>query len=264
MAEPSAPRVGVVGLGRLGRAVVDACGRAGLPVVMTASRGSGWRVDAEPEVIVDASSPSAHEAVRRSCLRHGAALVECVSDLDDAQWRALADLAGAVPVVRATNLAIGHHLQRTVVGLLAALGVQAAYPAETAVHERHPASKAHRPSATAVALASCWRAGSGTEVAEIGSLRAGPPVSDHEVMWSWPAETLRLRHSVRRIDAAAAGALAAVRWTRGRAPGLADMAGVFDDLLAAASSRAPARDDAARLPGGAQHPTNDLAPRSGS
>ena len=223
----------MVGLGRLGRAVLEACERAALPVVLTASRSAGWRVDAAPEVIIDAGSPSGHDAVRESCLRYGAALVECVSDLDDAQWRALAELAEKVPVVRATNLTIGHHLQRRMVELLAALGGHTVFPAETSVHERHPATKAHRPSATAAALAATWRAGTGTEVAEIGSRRAGPPVSDHEVLWSWPGETLQLRHSVRRIDAAADGALAAARWTRGRAPGLVDMRTVFDDLIVA-------------------------------
>jgi 4-hydroxy-tetrahydrodipicolinate reductase len=227
------PVIGVVGRGRLGRAVADACARHGRPAALTAGPG-GWRTPGGatvlPEVIVDASAPAAHDAVREQCERYGAALVECVSDLDDGQWRALADLAGKVPVVRATNLTIGHYVQRRFVEWLAASAVSAVLPPEAAVHERHPAAKAHRPSATAVELSRTWTAGSGTPVAETSSLRAGPPVSDHEVLWTWPGEALLLRHSVRDLAAAATGALAAARWAAGRGPGLVTMRTVYDDL----------------------------------
>lgn len=243
--------VGVVGLGRLGRGIVDACERAGHPVVLTASR-RGWRTDAPPEVIIDASSPDAHDAVREHCLRYGAALVECVSNLDDTQWKALDELSEKVPVVRAVNLTVGHYIQRRFVEWLAGLGVHTVFPPETSVYERHPATKAHRPSATAVELARAWTTTAvGAQVTEIGSRRAGPPVSDHEVLWTWPAETLQLRHSVRHLDAAVSGALAAARWTRGRAPQLADMRAVFDDLTGAATAPEATAQDATATPQGA-------------
>ena len=231
----------MVGLGKLGRGVIEACEREGGLVLLTASRAGGWRVDGVPEVIVDASGPSAHEDVVRYCRDHGTALIECVSNLAPEQLAALATLAELVPVVRATNLTLGHYLQARLLACCAATGVTAGDagpdPVETSVHERHPAAKAHRPSATAAKLAGLWRAATGTGVVEVSSRRAGGPVSDHEVLWSWPAESLLLRHSVTRIDAAAAGALAAARWTAGRGPGPAQMDDVYDDLARAARSQ---------------------------
>jgi 4-hydroxy-tetrahydrodipicolinate reductase len=230
---PGPPAVGVVGLGRLGRGVLEACDRSGRPAVLTASRRTGWRIGQVPDVLIDASAPDAHEEVVRYCLRTGAALVECVSNLEPGQWDALAALAARVPVVRATNLSLGHYLQTRLVACLAAVRVDAARPPETSVHERHPATKAHRPSATAERLARLWTASGGGAVAEISSRRAGAPVSDHEVMWSWPAETLLLRHAVLGIEAAADGALAAAAWAAGRRAGLASMDEVYDDLARA-------------------------------
>jgi 4-hydroxy-tetrahydrodipicolinate reductase len=230
--------VGVVGLGRLGRGIMDACARLGQPVVLTVSRTGGWPASEVPSVIIDASAPEAQARVVDYCGRHGVALVECVSNLGQGQWAELDRLAGRVPVVRATNLTVGHYVHGRLVECLAALGMPAAFGPEASVLERHPATKAHRPSATAVALARIWSDGTGTEVAEICSRRAGPPVSEHEMQWTWPAETLVLRHSVHRIDAAAAGALAAARWTLGRPPGLVGMRDVYDDLTSAIRSSA--------------------------
>lgn len=230
------PTVGVVGLGRLGNGVVRLCAQRGRTVGLTVSRTQGWNIAAPAAVLIDASGPGALDEVLAHCRKYRAALVECVSDLGSRDWAALHDLALEVPVVRATNLSLGHHLQSTLMTGLAALRPEAVAAPEASVHERHPATKAHRPSASAVRLADRWRGATGTAVAEISSRRAGPAVSDHEVLWCWPDESLLLRHSVTGIAAAAAGALAAADWAAGRAPGLTEMDTVYDDLL-----RAPAR-----------------------
>lgn len=225
--------VGVVGLGRLGRAVVDACGRQGVDVVLTATRAGGWRIADTPTVLVDTSGPDALDAVVEYCDGNGVALVACVSDLDDRQWCRIEDLARRVPVVRATNLAVGHYVQSRLAEFLASLRIPEVFATETAIRERHPAVKRHRPSATAVELA---RVLSGAEVAEICSQRCGPPVSEHEVMWTWSAETLVLRHSVVSLAAAAAGAVVAARWAARHECGLVPMRAVFDDLIAGAAT----------------------------
>ncbi len=227
------PLIGVVGLGRLGTAVADRARQQGLAVVLRATR-ERWQADRVPDVVVDASAPGAHERVRDYCRDTGAALVECVSDLDDGQWAALEELARQVPVVRATNLAVGHHVQRLLVRYVAALPAWCRAPA--GVWERHPVTKAHRPSATAVSLAGLWHEASGAEVADISSQRGGLPVSDHEVQWTWPGETLALRHSVGSLLAAANGALHAVGWAHGQtsrpaAPRMVSMNAVYDDLI---------------------------------
>jgi 4-hydroxy-tetrahydrodipicolinate reductase len=225
------PRIGVVGTGRLGSAVITAAGRLGLRVEFAAGRQVGWPASRVPDVVVDASAPAAAPAVVDYCAHHGCALVECVSNLDDARLDELAVLAKAVPVVRAVNLAFGHYLQHRVVRYLAGLPLAALSEVTASVWERHPATKAHRPSATAVELARVWERGSGIEVGEVSSRRDGLPVSEHEVALTWQNETLAVRHHVDSMNAAAAGAVIAARWVAGREPGLVSMAEVYDDLL---------------------------------
>jgi 4-hydroxy-tetrahydrodipicolinate reductase len=226
------PSVGVVGLGRLGRAVVAACSAAGLPVVLTASRGTGWRADAVPDVLVDASGPGALTEVVAYCRNSRAALVECVSNLDAEQWETVAGLAGEVPVVRATNLAVGHHLQTELVRRAAELVACGPFAPAASVRERHPATKAHRPSATAGKLAGSWAAVAGEEITEICAERSGLPVSDHEVILTWGGETVTVGHSVGSFAAAAEGAVAAARWVTGRPSGLHSVQRMYDELMA--------------------------------
>jgi 4-hydroxy-tetrahydrodipicolinate reductase len=227
----SEPTIGVVGLGRLGNAVIGTATRLGLPVVFAASRRAGWPRHGVADVVVDASAPDVAHTVFDYCARHGSALVECVSNLADEHLDELAVLAKAVPVVRATNLALGHHLQRRVVRYLATLPLSAVSEATAAVWERHPATKAHRPSATAFELARVWAKGSGVEVRDVSSRRDGLPVSEHEVAVTWPAETLAVRHVVGSLSAAALGAVTAARWVAGREPELVPMERIYDELL---------------------------------
>lgn len=231
MTAVSEPGVGVVGLGRLGNAVVGAAARLGVPVVFAASRQAGWPDNGVADVVVDASAPDAAHTVFDYCERHGSALVECVSNLTDEHLDRLAVLAKVVPVVRATNLALGHHLQRRVVRYLATLSRSAVGEATAAVWERHPATKAHRPSATACELARVWAEGGGAEIGEVSSRRDGLPVSEHEVTVTWPAETLAVRHVVGSLSAAASGAVTAARWIAGRGPELVSMDRIYDELL---------------------------------
>ncbi|WP_330452572.1 MULTISPECIES: dihydrodipicolinate reductase C-terminal domain-containing protein [unclassified Streptomyces] len=225
--------LGVVGRGRLGGALLDVCRAEGLAVVLTADRGSGWNASAVPDVLVDASSPEAHHDVLAYCRDRHIPLVACVSNLADSQWAALAGLSRAVPVVRATNLSFAHHLQLSLTEFLAGLVTgAAAQPASTTVRERHPVGKAHRPSATALALAETWAKASGRRPDDIADERAGLPVSEHELTHSWAGETLHIRHQVGSWSVPARGALAAARWARSAPPGLVTMRDVYDELTA--------------------------------
>ncbi|MFE6776643.1 dihydrodipicolinate reductase C-terminal domain-containing protein [Streptomyces sp. NPDC057702] len=223
--------VGIVGLGRLGSALRSACRAAGARVSLTASRRTGWSVSAVPDVLVDASAPEAHAEVLDHCATHRVPLVACVSNLSDIQWKALAELAETVPVVRATNLSFAHYLQTRVAEFTATLAT-GHFAATTTVRERHPLGKAHRPSATALSLARTWSRASGQQVADIADERAGLPVSEHELTHTWDGEALHVRHHVGSWAVPARGALAAVHWARTAPPGLVTMRTVYDDLTA--------------------------------
>ncbi|WP_406199783.1 hypothetical protein OH807_17850 [Kitasatospora sp. NBC_01560] len=223
--------IGIVGLGRLGTALQGACRAEGTRVTLTASRRGGWQADAVPGVLVDASAPEAHPDVLDYCATRRVPLVACVSNLTDTQWKALEELAEVVPVVRATNLSFAHYLQLRIAELTAAL-TAGRFGATTTVRERHPLGKAHRPSATALALADTWAAASGHAVADIADERAGLAVSEHEVTHTWDGEALHVRHHVASWTVPARGALAAADWARTAPPGLVTMRTVYDDLTA--------------------------------
>ncbi|GLZ29305.1 4-hydroxy-tetrahydrodipicolinate reductase [Lentzea sp. NBRC 105346] len=224
------PVIGVVGFGRLGRAIA-----AHTKVIQLDSR-SPHEWGEGPEVIVDCAAPEVTHQVIDLCHKLRVPLVECVSNLWPGHVERLTELARDVPVVRATNLAVGNYLQARVVDHLAELlGKLGVGLPEASVLERHPATKAHRPSATAVALADRWHTRTGQQASDIASLRAGPPVSDHEIHLGWPEQSLVVRHEVRSLDAAAAGAVTVARWVAGRAPGLYPVHAIYDDLVEANS-----------------------------
>ncbi|MGK5733590.1 dihydrodipicolinate reductase C-terminal domain-containing protein [Streptomyces sp. URMC 124] len=223
--------VGIVGLGRLGSALESVCRADGTRISLTASRRGGWSAEAVPDVLVDASAPEAHADVLDYCATHRVPLVACVSNLADTQWKALEELADVVPVVRATNLSFAHYLQVRIAEFTAALTTGRFGPATT-VRERHPLGKAHRPSATALALADTWAGASGRAVADIADERAGLPVSEHELTHTWDGESLHVRHHVGSWTVPARGALVAARWARAAPPGLVTMRSVYDDLTA--------------------------------
>lgn len=238
MGEPACPAaaltIGVVGLGRLGTAVAAACADHSLPVRLTATRTGGWSARSVPAVLVDASGRDGAGAAIGYAERHRLPLVECVSDLDDDQEAALAGLAELTPVVRAVNLTVGNYLQTRLVSQLALLDAglaKAGLSGQAGLLERHPTSKAHRPSATATALAGTWEQHASRPAADVASLRAGPAVSDHDLLWSRGGESLLLRHAVTSLDACAAGVIAAVRWAAQAPPGRYSMHQVFDSIL---------------------------------
>ncbi|QUQ63946.1 dihydrodipicolinate reductase C-terminal domain-containing protein [Kutzneria sp. CA-103260] len=210
---------GVIGAtGRLGQAIRRSLERDGIRVVLTASRSAGWHGAKTPDVLVDASGPDAWDEVAAYCRRNRTPLVACVSNVDP---RDVAGLAEQVPVLFATNLSLGHHVQRQLVARLAEL---VGHTGQATVWERHPSTKAHRPSATAVRLAEEW----GGPVGEIASRRSGLPVSEHELTVTLAGETVSVRHEVGDLAAAAAGAVLAARWLPGRPAGRYSMSAVYE------------------------------------
>ncbi|MFE6159667.1 dihydrodipicolinate reductase C-terminal domain-containing protein [Streptomyces sp. NPDC056486] len=235
----SEPAIGVFGAGRLGRAIHRTATAEGHSVhLYDPRRPDHWDSAPAPDVLVDCSAPAAVAQAVDLSGRLGVALVECVSGLDEDRLRLLDAHAAKVPVVLAPNLSLGNYLQTRalrhvaeVVATMERAGITGAVP-EAAVLERHPATKAHRPSTTASRLAREWLRHTGRPAADVASLRCGPAVSDHEVRLEWPEQSLTVIHQVHSVDAAAAGAIGAAGWSAGRAPGTYRIHEVFDDLLA--------------------------------
>lgn len=242
------PAIGVFGTGRLGRAIQRTASAEGHCVhVYDPRRPDQWDAVPGPDVLVDCSAPAALALAVDLGASLAVPLVECVSALEDDHLRLLGELATKAPVVLAPNLSLGNYLQTRALGYVADVvstmeraGINGAVP-EAAVLERHPATKAHRPSTTASRLAREWLRHTGRPTADVASLRCGPAVSDHEIRLSWPEQTLTVTHEVHSLDAAAAGAIGAAAWSVGRAAGTYTIHEVFDDLLATMADAATDR-----------------------
>jgi 4-hydroxy-tetrahydrodipicolinate reductase len=227
------PAVAVVGAdGRLGSAVLDACRREGVPVTMTATR-TGRSELGVPSVVVDAAPGSALPETLAYCRAHGAALICCASDVTPEGLAALHEYAEVSTVVRATNLSVGHWLQTRLITQLGGLLRELPVPATATVIERHTAAKLDRPSATARVLAEVWSLCTGTAVSDLASYRSGMRVSEHTVDVMLGEETISVRHHVQDLQAAAAGALLAVRWAHAAPAGFRTIDEVLTEVLAA-------------------------------
>jgi len=207
--------VGVVGAsGRLGSRIVAQATELGHGVTLRAGRG--YWTGGVPGVLIDASAPVTLPRIVDFCATHRVPLVSVISGLTDSDRRLLADLSRDVVVLRADNLSLGHYLQKYLVTALAAMLAGAHQPAaEWHVLDRHPATKQHRPSATATALVAALQSSGATDVG-LDSVRGGLPVCDHTVETVIGQETVAVSHGVRDWAAYAASAVGAARWLQRR------------------------------------------------
>ncbi|MBB4910645.1 dihydrodipicolinate reductase C-terminal domain-containing protein [Actinophytocola algeriensis] len=230
--------LGVVGsTGRLGTAIMAECRHRNVPVGVTASR-AGWRLDEPANVLVDASSAGALADTVDHCQRHQAALVYAVSTISPAAHDRLWRLSELVPVLLADNLSFGHWLQTALVRTIATLTAPFENQPRMSVFERHPVTKADRPSASARSLAAAWAGASPPNChGEVASFRAGQPVSDHVVTFDLPGESVSVHHGVSDLRAAAMGLLVAAAHLAGRSPGLLLMDEVYSAVAAEGARR---------------------------
>lgn len=229
--------------GRMGIAIRDAAGRLGYRVAGAVDVGD----DPMPllpacDVIVDFSHHTATAKVIEIAANAGKALVIGTTGHAADERVRLTAAAAKVPCVWAGNFSVGvnllNHLARE-----AARALGAEYNIE--VVEMHHRMKKDAPSGTAEALVRILaeeralkaenvrhgRSGiTGERPAdEIGvhSLRGGDVVGDHTVVFAGPGERLELTHRAASREIFALGALRAVDWVAGRAPGLYDMSHVL-------------------------------------
>jgi 4-hydroxy-tetrahydrodipicolinate reductase len=185
-------------------------------------------------VVLDASSAQAVAAHARRAAAEGAGLLVAVTGLGPDAQSALDQAAARVAVLVSPNLSLG-------VTLLARLVREAAarLPGfHVEIVEAHHSTKRDSPSGTALwlgetaARARGWEwpavARAGREGAvgprperEIGlhSLRGGTAVGEHRVRLSGPGEHVELSHVAESRDCFAAGAVEALVWLAGAAPG---------------------------------------------
>jgi len=226
-------------------AVAGATGRMGSLVARALESAPGFALVARPvrgaldadwagaRALADFTSPAGTAQLADLAAARGVGLLVGTTGLDDAAQAAIARATTRVPVLVAPNLSLG--VAALARAIRAAVSALPDYDVE--IVERHHAAKVDSPSGTALALvrvvedargrAGALRAGREGRVGprpkgEIGihSLRGGSWVGEHSVVLAGPHETIELTHVAHDRAAFAEGALTALRFLAGAAPGV--------------------------------------------
>ncbi len=192
------------------------------------------------DVVVDFSSPASACAHAELCAQSGKPLVTGVTGLSEDQTAILKACGHVVPVLHAPNFSVGVAVLRRLVGQAA----KALADFDVEIIEVHHRRKKDAPSGTAKLLLAAVRDSQPAATPAFGregqvgpkpygqvgvsSVRTGDVVGEHTVVFGGPGERLELAHKAESRAAFAAGALAAVRFIKGKKPGFYSI----DDVLA--------------------------------
>ncbi|MEX2644570.1 MAG: 4-hydroxy-tetrahydrodipicolinate reductase [Acetobacterales bacterium] len=235
-----AAATGRPGSGAVGRDAGIAAGIAALGVTVSDDPATLF---ADSDAVIDFTRPEATLKHAALAAERGTPLVIGTTGFDADGEAALAEAARHAPVVLAPNTAAG-------VNLLFALTERVARALDDAfdveIVEIHHRYKVDAPSGTALELGRRAARGRGValdEVADRGrdgetgarlrgrigfaALRGGDVVGEHTVVFAGDGERIELTHRASARAIYARGAVRAVRWLRGRPPGLYNM---FDVL----------------------------------
>lgn len=170
------------------------------------------------DVIIDFSSEAGIDYYGEEAAARGVAIVSAISRYSEAKQRQLERLARTTQVLWSPNITLGINFM-----LLAAQTLQRISPGvDVQIVEEHFRDKPEV-SGTALRLA---RALDMPDNA-VHVIRAGGIIGVHEVLFGFPAQTVRLRHEAISREAFGNGAMFAARHVVGRQPGLYRM----EDLL---------------------------------
>lgn len=195
------------------------------------------------DVMIDFTYHEVVPANVAAAAERGMPVVLGTTGLNESERTAVNTAAEKVPVLWAANMSLGINLLRELVKRAASiLGPE--YDAE--VIEMHHKFKKDAPSGTALALAE--KVAEGRNVAlddvanygregiigerpegEVGihAVRGGDVFGDHTILFAGNGERIELTHKASNRECLANGALKAVEWIKGKAPGIYDMRDVF-------------------------------------
>lgn len=238
-------KIAIVGAaGRMGRKLCELAAGTELEVVSKVDVAEGfdkeWSRDTEG--VIDFSFHTAVPALVAKAAEAGIPYVIGTTGITEDEQSAVNAAAKRIPVVQSGNYSLGVNLMLALVEKAAAtLGKE--YDIEiTEMHHRH---KKDAPSGTALMLAKSAAKGRGRDagafiygregetgerpVGEIAihALRGGSVVGDHTVMFAGELERVEIIHKAQDRAAFAAGALKALAWAKGRAPGIYTMRDVL-------------------------------------
>lgn len=241
-----AMKIAIVGAaGRMGRKLIELAQDAELEVAYKVDIAEGyertWGADCAG--VIDFSYHASVPAAVTKAAEQGIPYVIGTTGLTAEEQKAVDAAARKIPVLQSGNYSLGVNLLLELVRKAASvLGPQ--YDVEVVeMHHRH---KKDAPSGTALMLAKSAAEGRGVDLADkaiygrqgdigerpigqiaIHALRGGSVVGDHTVMFAGDLERVEITHKAQDRAAFAAGALQALKWAKGRAPGIYSMRDVL-------------------------------------
>ena len=240
-------KIAIVGAaGRMGKMLCKLAEGTELEVVSRVDVAEGYdRTWADgTEGVIDFSFHTAVAPSVEKAAKQGLAYVIGTTGLSPEEQARVNAAAKLIPIVQSGNYSLGVNLLLELVRKAAAvLGPE--YDVEVVeMHHRH---KKDAPSGTALMLAKSAAAGRGVDFdskaiygrkGDIGerphgeiavhALRGGSVIGDHTVMFAGDVERVELVHKAQGREAFAAGALKAVAWAKGKAPGMYTMRDVLN------------------------------------
>jgi 4-hydroxy-tetrahydrodipicolinate reductase len=205
----TAPRLAIVGMGKMGHAVAELAPSRGWDVVARLDeaemQGGITRTTlGNADVAVEFTVPGAAPGNIRAIVAAGCAVV-----VGTTGWYEHFD-----SLLTATNFSLGVNIFEQVVATAAALLANA--PGfEAHLVETHHSAKKDAPSGTAKTLAAAASHAYGREI-PITSVRTGSVPGTHEFIFDAPFEQIHLEHIARDRRVFAEGALVAAKWLLGR------------------------------------------------
>lgn len=218
----SAPRVGLIGHGKMGRAVEQLAIEHGwivTAVIDAAANRDGAGITrtslGDADVAVEFTAGDAAPANVRACVRAGCPVVTGTTGWDADRARVEEEvLARDGAMLWSPNFSIGVNVFWQVAELAAHLaGRLKSFDAH--IVETHHAAKRDAPSGTALTLERLATAAFGRDI-PVSSVRVGAVPGTHELLLDAAFEQIRVVHEARDRRVFAEGALAAARWLIGR------------------------------------------------
>ena len=214
----------------------DAGELAGIGPIGLATRS---RIEKNPQVVIDFSSPAGAVYAVEYCLTNEIPLMLATTGMDKSFESQVIETSKKIPVCFAANTSLAVNLTMKLAQIAAkALGKQSSQ-VDVEIIERHHRFKADAPSGTALKFGKLIADAMGQEThrhgrqgetgqrpkSEIGyhAVRAGDDAGQHTILFALLGELIELRVAASNRDCYALGALAAAKFLVNRNPGMWSM-----------------------------------------
>ncbi|MDF1502053.1 dihydrodipicolinate reductase C-terminal domain-containing protein [Roseisolibacter sp. H3M3-2] len=219
MTAPGAPRLALLGMGRMGRTIRQLAEERGISIAAALDRGDAVTRASlgGADVAIEFTEPDAAVDNVRACLAAGCPVVVGTTGWLDALPALEAEVREAGGrMLWAANFSVGVNAMLAIAETAARVLRSAGFDAHLV--ETHHTAKKDAPSGTALAIGRAVEA-AGAGALPITAVRVGHVPGTHALVFDAPFEQVTLTHEARDRRVFAEGALAAARWLAGAPPG---------------------------------------------